>query len=79
MLGAISRTSHIFKRTGLDKTYVATNLTDRDKFLAFGKMPQLALADTNFAPSLEINLVDICIKVLFHISLPAPAKADMYI
>ena len=37
MLGTIDWTCHIFKRAGLYKPYVTTNLADRNKFLSFGK------------------------------------------
>lgn len=67
VLGAVGRTRHIFKSARLYKSDIAANLADRDKFLSLGKMPQRALADANLAPSLEINIVDICIKVLLHI------------
>lgn len=32
-------------------------------------MSQLALADTNLAPSLEINLVDVCVEIVGHIHM----------
>lgn len=66
MLGAVGGTSHIFECAGLDISGITAYAADRDKFLAFGKMPQGALADTKVAPRVEVDPVDICIEIAGH-------------